>query len=104
MNAQTIPGTEQPSIPAILGKNPTFIEICIRYHLFLDYIENFTGIDKHVLHEMCEYRPVCKADAEKVLRCVSAISGEDYMLGNTAIPTFEGEGEGKQENGQAKVS
>ena len=76
----------------------------MQYLLNITSLANFTGLDKQVLHFMCEYKPVCREDAMKVINAVSNITGKEYTLENTAIPLFEDVGKGQEENGETKVS
>ena len=60
-------------------------------------------VEESIVHAMFANLPVYKSDAEKVLAILSELLREERTFENTEVALID-EGEGKQENGETKVS
>jgi hypothetical protein len=67
---------------------PRFFDICVKYHLYLDELEQIgveVGVSPSVIHRLFVGDPVSRTQARAVLTLLSRKTGEAYTLENTTI-------------------
>ena len=75
--------------PVLMGQRPSINELCRTYHIKTCALVLLTGVPEETIEAMLLYRPVEKADAQKVLDELSVLLLRECTFATVYVPLRE---------------
>ena len=78
--------------PVLMGGRPSISELCRAYSFKSDILALLADVPEQTIQDMLLYRPVEKADAQKVLEELSILLRRECTFKTVYVPLREEEG------------